>query len=828
MAVLAFWKAQTAYYVISTFPSIILLLFFTEETLKIFNMSITIFQNYNNFLIIILYLIFAFISTFFINKKFIKRKYYSFILTLMQLAVQSIFIFATIIIFFFLVIGGIHISQFIWYLLFCLMISFSIFDVTCINQYITKQPEHLKTIEDLLIKTPRNNNEKIPQFMRPEGLLWCDFEAGLGINRTEILEVIDTIRTKKYCTLIGHPASGKSVILRRIGFNLTKQNFIVFYVNAEWLDPEKSYLEIRKWNLPNTVLLIDDLHRNPSSCARLIQQIINLKIKIVLSTRDFDFNAVRIDYRGILSKIMDRKIETNVDRIIIISLIKKYCIWKKIKVKISKVDVDSMINICGNDLWIASYILLTWNPRINKIRDISKNAIYEQIYLNRIKKWLSLENKIIDTLIIISTLYQYEIPCSESFLNKNNLGSSAFKLAKIGDIMIRGRYYVLHHSSVAKIYLETFERYGYIEDFYSHTTDLLLKYADESEEDRELMFYKISLDREPDSREEKILREISLKINSDDIVSQIEGETDISKIIEFIIKVLNIDKNLAINIIRKISLDFLERRLNKIILISRKKEILEEFKKVDEDVSVKLSKKWKKRIAVVPVYNEQQHIKKILDVLINYTDSIIVVDDGSSDMTGNVAKKYGALVLRHEKHKGITEAIITGLNKAKELGASYVILFKDGHAEKFMLLDEFIRPVLKDDFDLIVGTYQGLLYRLISGSSSFITMSSSSVMYMYSSDDVTMNFDLNNTTIYSRVLTRKSRVRRFVNIHIMNKKAIKCYLKYLRREEFSTYGINVSRILFKKILRVSEVKKIYPFYTPTTSQEFLHRAHEEG
>lgn len=807
MAVLAFGKAQVAHYVVSIFPSLSLLLFFTDETIKIFNRLIIILQGYINspLLLITLYTLFGITSIFFINKRFIKKNISSLILSLFQFSVQSILIITILIIFCIVVIGKIQEDRFFWYLLFCLTIQFSIFNVVCINQYKVKRPKHLKTIEDLLIKKPRNNYEKTPHFMRPEGLLWCDFQAGLGIDREETLEIINTIKRKKYCTLIGHPASGKSVILRRTGFNLSKKNFIVFYVNAEWLDPEKSYLDIRKWNLPNTVLLIDDLHRNPSACSRFIQQLIGLKVKLILSSRDFDFTVLRTDERGIISKIMETKVETNVTREVIISLIEKYCIWKKIKAKIFKKDVDYIIEMCGNDLWIETYILLMWNPGYNRIRDISKKIIYDQIRTNRIKKWMSTGDKIIDTLIIISTLYQYEIPCSELFLNKKDLAQPALKLAEMGDIMVRGRYFVLHHSSVAKIYLETFEHYKFVQDLSLHTANLLLNYSDENVDDRDVMFYNMSLLKEPDHIEEQVIKQIASNINVDDIVYQIEKETDISKIISFLITVLKIDKTLAKNVISKVSLTFLEKHLNDEILISRRDEILDEFSRIDRNVSAKILKRWKKRIAVVHAFNLELHIKELLNFLDNYVDSIIVVDDGSTDLTGSIAANWGAFLIRHAQNRGLVESVMNGLNKAKEIGVDLVILFIDGFIEKFLRLDDFIRPVITDDFDLVVGSYQSLVYRFISGSSSVITMSSPEITKMLTSESTMRN---------DRVTRRRSRVGITVDIHVMNKKSIECYLNYLRREEFLTHGISISKILFSKILRVTEVKKTYPITSP--------------
>ena len=47
----------------------------------------------------------------------------------------------------------------------------------------------------------------------------------------------------------------------------------------------------------------------------------------------------------------------------------------------------------------------------------------------------------------------------------------------------------------------------------------------------------------------------------------------------------------------------------------------------------------KKTIAVIPAYNEEDTIKKVLNSLQKYVDKIIVVNDFSKDKTADISKK---------------------------------------------------------------------------------------------------------------------------------------------------------------------------------------------
>ena len=52
----------------------------------------------------------------------------------------------------------------------------------------------------------------------------------------------------------------------------------------------------------------------------------------------------------------------------------------------------------------------------------------------------------------------------------------------------------------------------------------------------------------------------------------------------------------------------------------------------------------------------------------------IVVDDGSSDSTADIARRHGARVFRHITNLGVGAATITGLMAAKALGADVIVI----------------------------------------------------------------------------------------------------------------------------------------------------------
>jgi len=82
-----------------------------------------------------------------------------------------------------------------------------------------------------------------------------------------------------------------------------------------------------------------------------------------------------------------------------------------------------------------------------------------------------------------------------------------------------------------------------------------------------------------------------------------------------------------------------------------------------------------KVIAVLPAYNEAAVISDVIARLNAFVDRVVVVDDGSSDSTGDLAKRAGAFVVRHLINRGQGAALETGTRLALDFGADVIIHF---------------------------------------------------------------------------------------------------------------------------------------------------------
>ena len=82
-------------------------------------------------------------------------------------------------------------------------------------------------------------------------------------------------------------------------------------------------------------------------------------------------------------------------------------------------------------------------------------------------------------------------------------------------------------------------------------------------------------------------------------------------------------------------------------------------------------------VIVVPAHNEAAAIGQVIFRIPKQINGMralpIVVDDGSNDGTCNIARAYGAYVLRHVTNLGAGAATLTGLRAAQALGADIIV-----------------------------------------------------------------------------------------------------------------------------------------------------------
>ncbi len=110
---------------------------------------------------------------------------------------------------------------------------------------------------------------------------------------------------------------------------------------------------------------------------------------------------------------------------------------------------------------------------------------------------------------------------------------------------------------------------------------------------------------------------------------------------------------------------------------------------------------------VIAMYNESKSIKSVLQTLqsVRPNDTIIVVDDGSSDNCHAIASEVeGIHLLKHIYNLGQGAALQTGIEYAKRLGLHYIITYDaDGQHDPYDI-EPFKQEMIKGNYDIILGS----------------------------------------------------------------------------------------------------------------------------
>ena len=106
--------------------------------------------------------------------------------------------------------------------------------------------------------------------------------------------------------------------------------------------------------------------------------------------------------------------------------------------------------------------------------------------------------------------------------------------------------------------------------------------------------------------------------------------------------------------------------------------------------------------AVIPAYNEHVAVGSIALQARKFVDRVIVVDDGSTDNTAEIAKLAGVELIKHGKNKGKGVALKTGFEAAKN---SDIIVTLDADGQhKISDIPKLIKPIKEGKADIVNGS----------------------------------------------------------------------------------------------------------------------------
>ncbi|MBV7330771.1 glycosyltransferase family 2 protein [Chloroflexi bacterium TSY] len=111
-----------------------------------------------------------------------------------------------------------------------------------------------------------------------------------------------------------------------------------------------------------------------------------------------------------------------------------------------------------------------------------------------------------------------------------------------------------------------------------------------------------------------------------------------------------------------------------------------------------------KSVALIAAYNEARFIGSVVITASRYTERVIVVNDGSTDDTEQIARTAGAIVINMPQNSGKGAALQVGLKAALELDANVIILLDGDGQHAPEETPRLARPILDGKADLVVGS----------------------------------------------------------------------------------------------------------------------------
>lgn len=130
----------------------------------------------------------------------------------------------------------------------------------------------------------------------------------------------------------------------------------------------------------------------------------------------------------------------------------------------------------------------------------------------------------------------------------------------------------------------------------------------------------------------------------------------------------------------------------------------------------------KRIVVIIPAYNESGNIKKTVEAVLSLSFhlndqsgekvksspsghlNVLVVDDGSGDETGKIARQAGALVISLPFNLGIGGAVQTGFKYARDEGFDIAIQVDGDGQHDVEYLEKLIEPILHKGVDMTIGS----------------------------------------------------------------------------------------------------------------------------
>lgn len=109
-------------------------------------------------------------------------------------------------------------------------------------------------------------------------------------------------------------------------------------------------------------------------------------------------------------------------------------------------------------------------------------------------------------------------------------------------------------------------------------------------------------------------------------------------------------------------------------------------------------------LVCIPTYNAESAVGEAVTLCKEFADSVVVINDGSSDNSEFVAREAGADVITHKKNWGYGGAIKTALEEGLKINAKVTVTFDADLQHDAKDIPKITKSILSNDADIVIGS----------------------------------------------------------------------------------------------------------------------------
>jgi glycosyltransferase involved in cell wall biosynthesis len=149
-----------------------------------------------------------------------------------------------------------------------------------------------------------------------------------------------------------------------------------------------------------------------------------------------------------------------------------------------------------------------------------------------------------------------------------------------------------------------------------------------------------------------------------------------------------------------------------------------------------------KLVIMIPCLNEETTLPIVFETMPTAipgidTIQILVIDDGSTDKTVEVAKQLGVKeFIHHSRNHGLSRSFRQGLNRSLELGADIIVLTEGDNQYPQERIPDLIQPILDGTADVVIGDRQTQTVEDFSPTKKFFQKLGTKVLNMAANTNV--------------------------------------------------------------------------------------------